>query len=410
MKPLLLFDLDNTLLYNDINFFLGAYLQALGKHLSTRIAPEKMVPLLLAGTDKMIKKEMPAQTLEETFDQAFYPAMGIPKEDLAEEIRNFYEEIYPGLVSLTRTRPEAIQLIDFAFQNDYPVVIATNPLFPLKAILHRLEWAGIPVEKYPYQLVTTYETFHFAKPNPAYYAEILAQLGWRERAALMIGDSLEDDIIPASQIGIAGYFVTDQPVCLPEGIHNYSSQGSLDKVLSWIKATGEREGKRGRQSAQGMVSILKSTPAVLETLSSCQDERIWQERPAANEWCLAEIVAHLRDVDREVNLPRLKKVCLEDNPYLQSVDTDPWANERKYILENGLSARQDFLTVRTKLLEMISALSEIDWQRPACHAIFGPTNVRELVSNIATHDQLHFRQIFATIHSLKGPFGTNFRN
>ncbi|MGD0003054.1 MAG: DinB family protein [Anaerolineaceae bacterium] len=399
MKPLLLIDLDNTLLDNDINFFLGAYLKALGKHLSSRIAPEKMIPLLLAGTEKMIKKEMPAQTLEESFDQAFYPAMGIPKEELAEEIHFFYAEIFPGLKTLTKIRPEAIQIIDFAFENAYPVVIATNPVFPRRAILHRLDWAGVPAEKYHYQLVTSYETFHFAKPNPAYYAEILAQLGWPERPALMIGNSLEDDIIPASQIGIPGFFLTDKPVSLPEGIHPYSSQGSFEHVLYWIKETGERKAEQVPLSATALLSILKSTPAALETLSSNLDEHSWKQKPAADEWCLAEIVAHLRDVDREVNLPRLEKVCQEDNPFLPGVDTDPWANERQYILENGLAARQEFLMVRTKLLEMVCGLSEIGWQRPARHAIFGPTNLTELVAIIATHDQLHIRQSYGAIHN-----------
>ncbi len=399
MKPLLLFDLDNTLLDNDINFFLGAYLKALGKHLSSRIAPEKMIPLLLAGTDKMIKKEMPAQTLEETFDQAFYPAMGIPKEELAEEIRYFYAEIFPSLKALTHIRPEAIQIIDFAFQNDYPVVIATNPVFPRRAILHRLEWADLSADKYPYQLVTSYETFHFAKPNPAYYAEILAQLGWPERRALMIGNSLEDDILPASQIGIPGFLLTDQPVSMPAGMHPYSGQGSLEDILPWIKETGEREAGQVPIAAPALLAILKSTTAALETLSSTLDEHAWKKKPAADEWCLAEIAAHLRDVDREVNLPRLEKVCQEDNPFLPGVDTDPWANERQYFLENGPSARLEFLMVRTKLLELVSALSEVGWQRPARHAIFGPTNVNELVNIITTHDQLHVRQSFNAIHT-----------
>jgi FMN phosphatase YigB (HAD superfamily) len=398
MKPLLLFDLDNTLLYNDMDKFLGAYLRALGKYLSSRIAPEIMVSLLMAGTDKMIMKQMPTLTLEEVFDQVYYPGVGIPKEELVEDIRRFYAEIFPALKELTQFRPEAAQLIEFAFRNDYPVVIATNPLFPRKAILARLDWAGIPAEKYPYQLITSYETFHFAKPNPAYYGEILAQLGWPERPALMIGNSLEDDILPASQVGIPGYFLTSQPVSFPKGIHPYSSQGSFEQVLYWIKETGEREPDPTPPSATGLLSILKSTPAALETLSANLDEQEWKQKPAANEWCLTEIVAHLRDVDQEVNLPRLAKVCQEDNPFLPGVDTDPWASERQYFRENGLIARQEFLAVRTKLLELVVGLSDTGWQRPARHAIFGPTNASELVGIIATHDQLHIHQSYKTIH------------
>ena len=398
MKPLLLFDLDNTLLYNDMDLFLGAYLKALGKHLSARVAPDKMVAMLLAGTDKVIKKQWPAQTLEEVFDQVFYPGMGIPKEELAEDIQRFYTEVFPGLRTLTQVRPETVQLIDFAFRNDYPVVIATNPLFPRTAILQRLDWAGVPVEKYPYQLVTSFETFHFAKPNPAFYAEILAQLGWPERPALMIGNSLEDDILPASQIGIPGYLVTGQPVAFPESIHHYSSQGLFEQILSWIKETGEKESDQAPQSAISLLAILRSTPAALETLSSNLADQEWKQKPAANEWCLTEIIAHLRDVEREVNLPRLEKVCQEDNPFLPGVDTDPWASERQYSLENGAIARQEFLAARTKLLEMVTGLSDAGWKRPARHAIFGPTNTIELVGIIATHDQLHIHQSFETIH------------
>ncbi len=408
MKPLLLFDLDNTLLYNDMDVFLGAYLKALGKYLSSRIAPDKMVSLLLAGTDKMIKKQMPAQTLEEVFDQVFYPGMGIPKEELAEDISGFYTDVFPGLKALTQFRPEAAQLIEFAFRNDYPVVIATNPLFPRKAILERLDWAGIPIDKYPYQLVTSYETFHFAKPNPAYYAEILAQLGWPERPALMIGNSLEDDILPASQVGIPGYFLTPQPVSFPEGIHPYSSQGPFEQVFSWIKETAERDPDPTPPSAAALLSILKATPAALETLSANLEEQEWKQKPAANEWCLTEIVAHLRDVDQEVNLPRLEKVCLEDNPFLPGVDTDPWAAERQYFSQNGPVSRQEFLAARTKLLELVTRLSDIGWQRPARHAIFGPTNVSELVGIIATHDQLHIHQIYETIHIPQKAFWNDF--
>jgi hypothetical protein len=90
MKPILLFDLDNTLLFNDINTFLGGYLKALGKHLSYKIAPERMIRELMAGTDQMIQKRMPAGTLEETFDSHFYPGIGIPKSELIGSIHRVY--------------------------------------------------------------------------------------------------------------------------------------------------------------------------------------------------------------------------------------------------------------------------------------------------------------------------------
>jgi FMN phosphatase YigB (HAD superfamily) len=71
MKPTLLFDLDNTLLHNDMNTFLGGYLKALSKQLAAVIPPEKMIRELMVATGKMTAKTLPDQTLEETFDLFF---------------------------------------------------------------------------------------------------------------------------------------------------------------------------------------------------------------------------------------------------------------------------------------------------------------------------------------------------
>jgi hypothetical protein len=97
MTLILLLDLDDTLLSNRIQTFQPAYLKALGRHLSRYIAPEKMIPELLASTQKMLSNNRPDQTLEEVFDSSFYPALGITKQDIHLEIECFYSEIFPSL-------------------------------------------------------------------------------------------------------------------------------------------------------------------------------------------------------------------------------------------------------------------------------------------------------------------------
>ncbi|MFB2351719.1 HAD family hydrolase, partial [Priestia megaterium] len=70
--------------------------------------------------------------------------------------------------SVTQVRPEAVDFVDWAFAQGYTIAIATNPLFPRTAIEQRLAWAKLPVDKYPFKIVSSYEGFHFAKPNPAF--------------------------------------------------------------------------------------------------------------------------------------------------------------------------------------------------------------------------------------------------
>jgi hypothetical protein len=98
-------------------------------------------------------------------------------------------------------------------------------------------------------------------------------------------------------------------------------------------------------------------------------------------------------VDSEVNLPRLRKVIKDSNPFLSGQDTDPWAETRKYQLQDGMQALHDFTQSRIELLGLLENLAAEDWNRHARHSIFGPTNLRELVNIIAGHDILHVQQV-----------------
>jgi hypothetical protein len=125
------------------------------------------------------------------------------------------------------------------------------------------------------------------------------------------------------------------------------------------------------------------------------------KQPAPDEWSVVEILCHLRDVDNEVNLPRIYKMIQETNPFLTGKDTDPWANERQYICQDGPQALQDFITARLKLLSLLEGLPLADWERPARHSLLGPTHLNELVGIIAEHDRLHVRQVNRTLGGVK---------
>lgn len=406
MSLTLLLDLDDTLLSNDIYTFLPVYLKKLGKHLNDFVAPDQMVSKLLAATQAMVEKNLPALTLEQTFDQAFYPAIGCAKEELAGPLAYFYDTIFPTLQSLTQPRPEALELIRWAQANGHTPIIATNPVFPRTAILHRLRWANLDPEKHPFGLITDFEHFHFSKPNPAYYAEILAQLSWPDQPAVMVGNSMEEDLIPAAQLGLPVYWVNGQKANLPENLPPFSSAGPLADVPQWVESIGASD-VAPNFSPAAVLAFLKSTPAALDTFRKSLPESLWQTRPEIDEWSVGEIFCHLRDADREVNLPRLDKLLAEDNPFLPGINTDHWAEERRYIQQDGQAALQEFIAVRTELIHRLENLSAADWQQPARHAIFGPTNLMELLNFTITHDRSHVQQVHDAIGVLTGNFPKN---
>ncbi len=393
----LLLDMDGTLLDNSVRTFVPAYMAEIARHLAARVDPERLNDALLTATRQMTLNLDPNCTLLDVFDANFYPRVGVPDDDLAPVLAEFFSDVYPGLKHLTARSPEAIELVQQAFERKYRMAIATNPLFPLTAIEQRLEWAGLSPGKYPFAIVPGAESVHFAKPNPAFLAELLAVMGWPEGATIMVGDDLENDIRCAQALGLPTYAVSS-PDGDPGNLQAPHGAGSLSGLLDWIDSVPADQLKPDMTSPSALLAVLRSTPAALNTLCRQIVPGTWNQRLEPDEWSAAEIFCHLRDVEQEVNLPRLEKVLGEHNPFIPGLDTDAWAGERAYQEQNGELALNSYISARIQLIEMISRLDEDEWQRPARHAIFGPTTLQELVRIITGHDRLHIRQLYAIIN------------
>lgn len=395
MSLTLLLDLDDTLLQNDIDVFLPHYLKALSVHLSDRFDGDELVYKLLAATRQMVHNTNPRYTAEEAFDQVFYPALNTSKQNLNTALTSFYGEVFPTLQGLTRPKPAAQALVKAAFERGYQVVVATNPLFPATAIHQRLEWAGLSPREYPFALITTYENMHFTKPSIAYYAEILGQLGWPDQPAVMVGNSLSDDIQPAVALGLPTYYLTGAPA-RRNGDARLDAQGDLANVLAWLDdVAAELQNVPVIRTPAALLGVLRSTPAAFDSITRgyhWQDD--WSFRPALGEWSATEIACHLRDVDAEVNLPRFQTISRGENPFLPGVNSDLWANERGYAQSDGATALKQFMQAREQILQLLEGLDEHGWNQPARHAIFGPTTLLELVSFTTTHDRNHLQQLW----------------
>jgi len=396
MTLTLLIDLDDTLISNDVDVFLKGYFSSLGNTLQPWVPPSKMMEAMMAATRGMIEKKAPALTMEEQFDRVFYPMLGLEKKTLKIVIDRFYSEKFPELRELTSPQPEAIRLIEEVIQRGWNIIVATNPLFPLTAIEQRLDWAGLAPARTSFGHITSYETSHFCKPHTAYYAEILGKLTWPQHPVVMVGNSLEDDIIPADKIGLPTYWLIDDG--MDDGRGPLSTSGALDGVLPWLEKIDIEQPKIDLQCHEATMATLQSTPAVLEQMSRLLPQESWSFRTGKSEWNLVEILAHMRDVDREVNMGRIQSTIRGDNPFLPGANTDIWVQERGYASEEGTAALNGFIQSRTHLLELLDGATDEDLSQPARHAIFGPTTLSELLGFIATHDRTHIRQAYNTVY------------
>ena len=397
MPLTLLLDLDDTLLDTNMDSFIPAYFKALAESLTGHVDPSLMLSALMGGTKLMFANNDPTRRLCEVFDSYFYSKLGIDKRSLQPEIDKFYDEVFPSLGKLTRPRPEAVEFVDWAFSQGFRVVIATNPLFPIKAIHHRMRWAGLSSEKYPFALVTSYENMHFTK-SPAYYAEILARLGWPDDPVVMVGNDVDMDLLPARKLSIPVYHVVltgesdMQPA--PDG------SGPISQLRSWIEKIDIAGWKLKIDTADSLLAVLRSTPAGLADLAENIPQDQWIRCPDCDEWSLNEIFCHLRDVELEVNIPRVRTMLEETNPFIAGQVTDDWVQQREYDLQDGHEALLVMSKARSQLVATLSSLAPEDWKRKARHSVFGPTYLQELVGFVASHDLSHIQQVVKTVQEV----------
>lgn len=396
MNLTLLLDLDDTLLNTNLQSFMPAYFQALANELTPQIAPTLMFRALISGMQKMNESDDFSKTLKEVFDTEFYPQLNIERGKLDSAIENFYDNVFPDLQNLTSPKEGAKKFVEWSMAKNYRIAIATDPLLPTKATHHRLRWAGFDPNQF--EIISTYENFHFSKTYPAYYAEVLGKMSWPDSPILMVGNDLDRDVLPAKKLGIKTFLVDAEPASTSG--READSAGSLSDLILWLESINLTELTPNFKSKDSVVAILSSTPAVLNSMLSNLDSDSWARKSTKDDWNLLELICHLRDTEREIHNMQIKLFNGHEEPFIPRPDTSVWASQRDYLNEDGVKALEEFNAARKETIELLKKISDEAWNRKARHAIFGPTNFLEVVSFMTDHDRLHIQQTFEVLKKL----------
>ena len=140
------------------------------------------------------------------------------------------------------------------------------------------------------------------------------------------------------------------------------------------------------------IERLESMPAFLEAaVGSVSGERL-RYRPTPEDFSLLEQACHLRDLEREGYLVRVRRMLTEREPDLQPFDGAAVARERKYLEQDARLAAQDFAAARRELTGLLAPLTEEDLGRRA-RFDGDPITFRALVEMILEHDRGHRDEI-----------------
>jgi FMN phosphatase YigB (HAD superfamily) len=205
LPALVLFDLDDTLLSNNMDVFMPAYLESLTRYSDREIAPELLLSSLLSCVKGLMADES-GELNADVFWRTFVPLIGKDRATLEAFFATYYRSHFGTLRACTATVPGALEVVAWFRRQNIPAVIATNPVFPRDAIVERMRWAGFD-DPSEFALVTTLENMHATKPHARYYAEITQRLNTSPDQTLMVGNDWDNDIEPAAGLGCRTFHV-----------------------------------------------------------------------------------------------------------------------------------------------------------------------------------------------------------
>lgn len=203
----ILFDMDGTLLPLDMDTFTKGYFKGLSAKLAKYgIKPKALIDAVWAGTAAMVKNDGSC-TNEEAFWRTFEKITGLSMDEVNGDCLDFYGNEFDAAKQFTGENPLAVEAVRVAHEKAPIVALATNPLFPLVGQKTRMNWVGLCPEDF--DLVTSYESDCYCKPNPKYFLSVCERLGVEPSECLLIGNDEGEDMYAGSVAGLDCYLVID---------------------------------------------------------------------------------------------------------------------------------------------------------------------------------------------------------
>lgn len=231
MLDTFLFDLDGTLLPMDIDKFIYIYFSQMGSSLKNIIEPELLAKYIWKATEDMVKNT-DYKTNEEIFMESFSRLVSGNIEDYKKKFDNFYDSEFKKTKEATFKLPIVKECISLLKSKGYTLAIATNPLFPAKAIYHRIQWAGLNLEDFIY--ISSYEHNHYCKPQIHFYKEVLKDIEKSPEQCMMVGNDVQEDLV-ALKLGIKTFLITDYLIHRNEDHIETTYRGNYDDFYKFIE-------------------------------------------------------------------------------------------------------------------------------------------------------------------------------
>ncbi len=233
----ILFDLDGTLLPMDNDLFTKVYFSHLAKAAAAwgYTDSEFLIKAVWKGVAAMVQNDY-RRSNADAFWQAF---QALTQRDVSQDLARFsrfYDTDFNKAREAAAPTPLAKEALLLARKKARHVILATNPIFPRNADETRLSWLGLSCDDF--DLVTDYENCGYCKPNPDYYRDILARFGLEPEKCLMIGNDVDEDVLPAQELGIKAFLLDDYVINRHGRLYD-CPRGSYAQMIQYLQNLDE---------------------------------------------------------------------------------------------------------------------------------------------------------------------------
>lgn len=148
----------------------------------------------------------------------------------------------------------------------------------------------------------------------------------------------------------------------------------------------------GNVGDQEPLKVQAATPKKLERLMAGASGSRLRKRPAPDKWSVAEILAHLADVEIVVGW-RVRLILGAPGTAIQAFDQDSWVAALHYDKRNPRESLAQLRALREANLALYKSLSPEQWKHYGMHSERGQESVEHILRMMAGHDLNHLRQI-----------------
>jgi DinB superfamily len=127
-----------------------------------------------------------------------------------------------------------------------------------------------------------------------------------------------------------------------------------------------------------------------------------RKRPEPDKWSVAEIIAHLADVEIVIGW-RLRSILGNPGTPVQAYDQNAWVITGHYDKRDPKKSVEIHRVLREANLALLKSLTPDQWQHYGQHAERGQETIEQIVRLVAGHDINHIHQIERILSPLRRP-------